>query len=395
MKRVLAISKALSKTLPLVLMVAGCSAPSDGAGFMSRVDGATPLVQPVTGPDAAGDGAGMSDALLLLPIEAGPVSRIRERHFPNGTRQEIVLSGAPQGENVLDVSIRTNGSDQVGRGMLQIGRPSERGVRSEIVSRFPDVRMSIVTRPMRNALGDFGLAIGRHANGSRCVFAWQWIEDIREASPHTSSFTKMGALFSPNTTSVSIRIRLCRNEATVDDLAGLVEGMQLGQASAMERLMRLDRRSFAGGGVTQELGGRASGEIVPVGSLESAIAGPAPQRVVASAPASKVAPKVASKPVRVAARPAATRPAPKRAAKSATKPARVKVAARPAPEPQYSPGGVRYMAPMGGDPAPGSVSAIVPARGGRQLDPSLPMAAYRGPGASRGAALGAATQPMR
>ncbi|MDB5569937.1 MAG: hypothetical protein JWN93_1120, partial [Hyphomicrobiales bacterium] len=82
------------------------------------------------------------------------------------------------------------------------------------------------------------------------------------------------------------------------------------------------------------------------------------------------------------------RPAPKVAARAAPKPAQ-RVATTP--EPQYGLGGTRYMAPMTDSGAPTAVSAI-PASA-RQLDPSLPMAAYRGPGAAR--MMGGATQPMR
>ena len=93
--------------------------------------------------------------VLALPEAAGRFKKLRETHFVNGTRQEIVLEAGKgvYGENVIDVSVRTTDVRPAGARVLEIGKPSENGIKREILSRFPDVRMNIVTRPMRNRLG--------------------------------------------------------------------------------------------------------------------------------------------------------------------------------------------------------------------------------------------------
>jgi hypothetical protein len=332
---------------------------------------------------------------MLLPPEAGAVTRIRERHYPNGTRQDIIMAGGAVGDNVIEVSVRTQ--DSVGRSMggqlLQIGEPSERGVRNEIMSRFPDVRMHIVTRPIRNTFGPVGVAVGRRADGARCVFGWQWIADAREAWPNQSNLNRMGTLFSSRSAPTSVRIRLCRMDGTVDQLVAMVEGLQAGEGAALGRLLQMDRRGYAGGDVVST----ATGDLIPVGgSLEAAIGGGAP--VAARAPAPRMVftpgPQAAPKPAvktRVAARAkpkptksriASRRAAPKVAQRPVVKP-RIAIP-RAAPDPRPSPehwqphGGPRYMAPVNDraqDASPvGSIAAPV-----RRLDPALPAQAYRGP----------------
>ena len=186
--------------LPLVSTLAACGSPGFDDNFSARQQRSASPLSPVV---VSSIGTGTSredfaDAIMLLPPEAGAVTRIRERHYPNGTRQDIIMAGGAAGDNVIEVSVRTQ--DSVGRSMggqlLQIGEPSERGVRNEIMSRFPDVRMHIVTRPIRNTFGPVGVAVGRRADGARCVFGWQWIADAREAWPNQSNLNRMGALFS-------------------------------------------------------------------------------------------------------------------------------------------------------------------------------------------------------
>jgi hypothetical protein len=255
----------------------------------------------------------------------------------------------------------------MGGQLLQIGEPSERGVRNEIMLRFPDVRMHIVTRPIRNTFGPVGVAVGRRADGARCVFGWQWIADAREAWPNQSNLNRMGTLFSSRSAPTSVRIRLCRMDGTVDQLVAMVEGLQAGEGAALGRLLQMDRRGYAGGDVVST----ATGDLIPVGgSLEAAIGGGAP--VAARAPAPRMVftpgPQAAPKPAvktRVAAR---AKPKPTRAAPDP----------RPSPEHWQPHGGPRYMAPVNDraqDASPvGSIAAPV-----RRLDPALPAQAYRGP----------------
>lgn len=402
--------------LPLVATLSACGSPGFDDNFNARQQRSASPLSPVVvssiGPVASSND--FSDALLLLPPDAGAVTRIRERHYPNGTRQDIVMAGGAAGDNVIEVSVRTQ--DSPGRVMsgqlLQIGEPSERGVRNEIMSRFPDVRMHIVTRPVRNQFGPIGVAVGRRADGARCVFGWQWIADAREAWPNQSNINRFGSLFSSRSAPTSVRIRLCRMDGTVDQLVAMVEGLHAGEGAALGRLVQMDRRGFSGGEASRggDVVSSASGDLIPVGgSLEAAIGGPAPAAIAAPAPrmvftpGPKAAPKPAAKP-RVAARPkpkpakaqiVSRKAAPKVASKLAAKPRAAARAAdpRPAVEQWQPQGGPRYMAPVGGgqDAAPvGSIAAPV-----RRLDPALPAQAYRGPVAGAGGGMaGAAQRPM-
>lgn len=306
----------LALALPLALPLAGCAGPEVDYLPTGSVDrplappaplkpvvaapfapvSAAPLAPVVAAAPAAEEG--FADALTMLPPEAGSVVRVRERHFANGTRQDIVLRGDQYGENVIEVSVRTQDAVQgTGPGLLQIGPPSERGVRGEIIGRFPNMSMHIVTRPLSNALGPFGVAVGRRGDGARCAFAWQWISDAREVWPvRGGGFGRVGALFAADAPA-SVRIRLCRTDATVDQLVSMIEGLATGTGESLQRIVQMDRRSFAaepGGYAPLAPEGRPVADLMPVGrTLESAL-GPPPSAPVAAAP----------RPSRVAAKPA-------------------------------------------------------------------------------------------
>lgn len=378
--------------LPLAISLAGCSFGFAQKDYVSRAEtipvraepasvGAIPVqgLPPVE--DAAAQAR--SIATLLLPDGAGAILRVREKHFVNGTRQEIVIAAdkGVYGENVIDVHIRTSEASPRHANPMTIGPPSENGIRNEILSRFPDVQMNIVTRPMRNGLGPFGLAIGRHPSGARCVFAWQWVDDLREATPGTSSLAKMNALMAGRGLATSIRIRLCRSDSTVDQLAAHIEGLRTGSASALERLAGIDRRSIDGEPVAAN-GSRSAPLLKPVTpSLEAAIAKPAarpsPQRSARATPP-RAAPQ--PRPSRQAQRRAHVRqaePAPQPAWSAAQQPVY-------APPPQMAPPGPtgqRFLAPVAGmsSPAYGASAPAARAPGGAI---ALPPEAFRGPGAS-------------
>ena len=84
----------------------------------------------------------------------------------------------------------------------------------------------------------------------------------------------MNALVAGKTLAASVRIRLCRSDSTVDQLASQLEGLQIGSRTALDRIATLDRRSLEGDVVA--VSGARSGQLVkPVGgSLEAAITRP-------------------------------------------------------------------------------------------------------------------------
>jgi hypothetical protein len=380
----------LALALPFVLPLAGCAGPEVDYLPTGSVDRplappaplkpvvAAPLAPVVVAPAAE---EGFADALMMLPPEAGAVMRVRERHFANGTRQDIVLRGDQYGENVIEVSVRTQDAVQgTGPGLLQMGPPSERGVRGEIIGRFPNMSMHIVTRPLSNALGPFGVAVGRRGDGARCAFAWQWIEDAREVWPaRGGGFGRMGALFAANTPA-SVRIRLCRTDATVDQLVSAIEGLATGTGESLQRIVQMDRRNFVGepgGYAPLAPEGRPVADLMPVGrTLESAL-GPPPSASVAAAP----------RPSRVGAKPAPRakpkpqpRPQPVRAARKPAEREPERASEPPAPPAplwgQGQPTGPRYMAPVAAAPGGAAAPSVAaPAR----LNPHLPAQAYRGP----------------
>jgi hypothetical protein len=279
---------------------------------------------------------------------------------------------------------------------MQLGRPTEQGIRSEIISRFRDVRMSLVTRPSSNNFGPVGLAIGRHPGGASCIFAWQWIEDIRNATGSNggSGFAMLGASLSGRTPHVSIRIRLCSKTQSADELVAHVQSLRMGDRVALDRLMNMDRTRVTNAGTSQSIAAGRDGApgLMPVGgSLEALLPGGNRRTRAAAAPdTAEVAPAPRRRVAR--ARPRGEEPADERAQEREWQrrartieepraPARV-----PRQEQFFETGQGRYLAPVPGMQAVPGVAAPVaaPAAGPpRQQLMSLPAEAYRGPSAQR------------
>ncbi|HMN72820.1 MAG TPA: cellulose biosynthesis protein BcsN [Rhodoblastus sp.] len=366
--------------LPVFAVLAGCASDAPKTAYVSRVDTISPETTPVAGADA-------SMMLAQMPQPGGLVTKVREKSYPNGVSQQAILAGevAGLGENHLEIYVQTAASNG-GAGMLNIGPPSEAGMKREILARYPKVPMRIVTQPRQNSAGVFGLAIGRAGNGARCIFAWQWVDDIRRGGANADSgFTILGKRFggsapAAGATPASIRVHMCRKDATVDDLAATVEGLTLASPAIVDNALNPARRIEATMPVreTDSRGSAVMASAAPPGSLESALT---PQKQT------QVAADETPKPRR-AARVARRKPAP--AAQEGEE--GVVVARRQAPaeqqqmqtQPAYA-GGPRYLAPVAGMPAsapvvygtPAPVASAAPTTAG--LDPSLPAAAYRGP----------------
>lgn len=372
---------------PLLLAAAGCSSTTPASNFVATADvtgsiGEPAATRPVRGAD-------MSLALATMPEPFGSQITMREKFFVNGLRQEIVLAGdkAGFGENMLQVTVQT--SPPAGGAQVPLYAPSERGIKQEIVARYPQVDMQILTQPRRNPQGPFGLAIGRTASGVRCIFAWQYLEDIRNPSASSSTLGKIGNFGSAGQPA-SIRVQMCRKDATVDELASAVEGLTLSSASLMDR--SLDASRFAPSPVASTRSADGMVASAGDGTLEGALGTPRPQpQAVASAPAPerrRVATRRAKKPV---------------VAEDQSEQQQSPVAAT-APVQTYT-GGPRYLAPVAGAPAQTYAPAATaynnapvysapaysaptyassyPSASTKSLDPSLPAAAYRGPNGGR------------
>ena len=205
----------------------------------------------------------------------------------------------------------------------------------------------------------------------------------------------MGALFASDAPA-SIRMRLCRADATADQLVSIIEGVSFGARDALERVMRMDRRAYAAapGPLAPAVEGqrfgadRLSSDLLPVGrSLDAALGAPAPLARVAASPA-----RVASPPARVAAAPPARKakpaPPPRKAERARDREQERERVREPSAEPAaplwgQAQSGPRYMAPV--SPGPGAGAGAVapsPTAVAPRLNPSLPPQAYRGPASS-------------
>jgi hypothetical protein len=393
--------------LALALPLAGCfgmntaRAPQPVYSAQSTAGLTTQSLVPVTGAGAVTE-TSIGEAIMLLPEESGALKEIKERHYPNGTKQEIFLDSGKSGagDNILEVSVQTAAPRDGRAADLQLYRPSEQGIRNEIIGRFPDVRMNLVTRPSSNSFGPVGLAIGRHPGGASCVFAWQWIDNIRDPQKQASGMSLFGQALSGRSNNASVRIRLCSRQYSVDQLVAQIESLRMGDRLALDRIMKLDRsrissvptRAVAGGGSSGSVG---RGEIVPVsGSLESLLPR-GPGRRAAAAPVEE-----AERPV---PRRRTVRRAPREeepvdeGAREREWQRRSAAIERSAPrsrqEAWVDPTQSRYLAPVQGAPALPAGRAVQPAQGGyvapaqgglpRQQLMNLPPEAYRGPSAQR------------
>jgi hypothetical protein len=227
---------------PLCLLALGLSACADGPtrGLLASVD-RTPVgatrepASPAPGVDARSGAA----AILELPVEARVRGGLEERRYANGWRQSVALDRAVMGKgwNELTVDLRT--APAAGRaGEIPMGRPTEDGVRKELAMRFPATRMRILTEPMRNALGPFGLAVGPGPQGMRCAFAWQWVDDLRAAARVDEAETRVAR---GDEIPASIRLRVCRKGATERQFVDWFSRLRTSDAARFDQVVEAAR----------------------------------------------------------------------------------------------------------------------------------------------------------
>ena len=173
------------------------------------------------GPDKYRDSNASADtkiqqpAFASLPPEAGRIVRVSHKRSVEGVRQEIFYDQSAPGLEASGIDLRIRTSIAVALDEpLRMAKPTEAGIRSELSSQFPKMTMQVVDRPRSNAYGPYGLAVGRWANGTRCIYAWQWIDNLK------SNLSGEGG-------PASVRIRLCRKDVTLDQLASNVDRLQI------------------------------------------------------------------------------------------------------------------------------------------------------------------------
>jgi hypothetical protein len=385
----LAVARSMRALTRMATAMASRAAPMALAGLLLAGCSSKPLLEPSrmsAEPDATGpmklvpvtpttpQSPLKGQAVLLLPDDAAPVKTIRERHYANATRQEIVLDTARNGagEGVIDVAVQITPAREGRSTDLTLHKPAEDGVRNEIIGRFPDVKMNLVTRAYTNAFGPVGIAIGRHANGATCVFAWQWIEDLRSTTAGSSGFDRFGAAMTGSAKPASVRIRLCRRDQTADQIVAHMEQLRLGAPDALGRLVQMDRS-------------RADGTVQPVDGKGTPVASSSVLRPVEGSLESML-PKSKQPPQSAVAAAATARPAsqaPRRLVR--VKPREQEWRNQPAYLDRSQPTGAdtrkkRFLAPVQAAEAPASAAAA-PAPGPAAIAPAVPTASPQRPSA--------------
>ena len=199
-------------------------------------------------------------ALALLPSGAGRIVQVAERRYSDGLAQDIILEGgrSTHGENRIEVAMRlTPDGETLTDNLVPLARTSDVAIASEIETRFPGMRMEIVNVLLQNRHGPYGMAAGRGSNGERCIYAWQWIDDIRNTGGSASQ-SLASALLSPPQPA-SLRVRLCRAGASADQLAALVNDLVLG-GRGRRQLPVLGAAGGGGDALSAANGGMASGQ---------------------------------------------------------------------------------------------------------------------------------------
>lgn len=198
--------------LVLIFALPACSAKPDEQVKASLDQ----LAVPVAANQPTGSTVSMMPrAFAVLPPEAGPPRSVAQREFSDGIAQEIFYDRALPGLNESRIELRIRTAARLDGEPLTLEKPTEPSIRSELESQFPRMTMQVVERPMKNAYGPYGLAVGRWANGARCIYAWQWIDSIPGNSGEAAA------------NPVSIRIRLCRNGASLDQMAALADALRI------------------------------------------------------------------------------------------------------------------------------------------------------------------------
>ncbi|WP_244627453.1 cellulose biosynthesis protein BcsN [Microvirga tunisiensis] len=149
------------------------------------------------------------------PPPGGPsVVAVLQQQYQDGLSQEIALSTASltTGQNAFYVSLLNNtaGNMEIPNSLSLPSMTPDR-LQSEMEERMPGVEMETSLVYVQNRFGPFGFATGRSSAGDLCLYAWQRIEPGEPAI-----FVPGGA--------VSVRLRLCDADASVDQLLRVFYG---------------------------------------------------------------------------------------------------------------------------------------------------------------------------
>lgn len=375
-------SSLLFLAAPLALGLAACSPGQQERGLAvdpvaaGQSASGVMLSEPVTGRSET-----RSFAVLALPADAGRAGRLTEKQFANGWRQNLALDGGKEAGdwNALSIDIQTATPGERQSNAISIDKPTPEGVRREILARIHGAPMRIVGRPMHNALGSFGLAVGAGPDGLRCALAWQWVENLRAVARGEGR-----SLFNSGEMPASIRMRLCRRGVSADQLAEWYGQLQIADVANVERIAEAMQRAAEG-----RAGEMGPGALVDnSASLENTLIRSADDDAGVTRRDAR----------RHAARHAARRRPTPESESEFESPAPMTTPSSPSVD------GRQYLAPVPGASAsagPGYAPSAPPQTprgagfGPVRLDPGLPAQAYRGPSTARAImAPGAGGQPV-
>jgi hypothetical protein len=152
---------------------------------------------------------------IVVPPPGGPsVVAVLQRQYQDGLSQEIALSTASltSGQNAFYVSLLNNTAGNMDiPDTLSLPSMTPDRIQNEMEERIPGVEMQTSLVYVQNKFGPFGFATGRSSAGDLCLYAWQ-----RIAPGEPAIFVPGGA--------VSVRLRLCDADASVDQLLRVFYG---------------------------------------------------------------------------------------------------------------------------------------------------------------------------
>jgi hypothetical protein len=202
-----------------VLACAGCLGADQP--MTANLD-ALALAPPASHSAPSGGKRSVAGPIVELPPEAASVAGVSRSWQASGFSQRIRLStDARKPESRIDVAIQTRNTPE---SLNPAANPSDTAIRAELLREFPGVPMQIAPPgDYRNAYGDFGLAIGRSGDALRCIYVWQYVEDARSSFTGGEPIAAKGAEPAP----ASLRMKLCRTDMTVDELASAASRIEI------------------------------------------------------------------------------------------------------------------------------------------------------------------------
>ncbi len=289
------LTRALSTVLALAPLLGACAA-GDGLTRYRVVSVETPTAPPLA--EAVAPGA----ALAALPREAGAVVSVVQTRRTDGIDQKITLVGdsGSRGDNVIDVTTRRRNRN------TPVTHVDETAIQAEMAERLPGVAMSMTTRVVVSASGPIGVATGRPGPGAACLYAWSTGGADRSRG---AVMTRALGIDGAEGDDLQVRVRLCRQGASEEQLIALAEGLRIDRATGSTS----DERTYRPVGNDALASAGFAGSAPPLAAPTPIVRAPIVEAPVWTPPtvaAAPVTPAPRHTPARtVAAKPAAPRPA--------------------------------------------------------------------------------------